>query len=123
MTVKEIIIRLKELKPEAKLRIFDAFGQMHTPHASVDSWRGSYDQPAVIVRAINQITNCTTASELIDGLKHCDGMQVTGWKGGDFTLSEDDTLFLVSDWGTSGDNTTISEILDDGYCNIKSDAY
>ncbi len=123
MTVKEIILRLKELEPTTRIRMFDCFGQMFTLGKQVDSWRGSYDKPAIRVRAFIQIDQCITADELIPILEECNGTQVVGWKGGDFTLDEDDTLFLVSDWGIAGDSTTISEVLDDGYCRIKSDAY
>ncbi len=123
MTVREIIEQLKELNPNAKIRMFDAFGKMFTPSPGVDSWRGSYDKPAVVVEPIVNVSECITASTFINSLEHCDGAEVTGWKGGEFILSEHDTLFLVSDWGTGGNSTTISKILDNGYCYIQEDAY
>ena len=123
MTVIDIIQRLEELEPDTKIRIFDAFGQMFTPIPDVDSWRGSYYMPAVVVKPIINTNMCTTAEEFIYALKSCDGLEVTGWKGGDFVLSEDSTLFLVSKWGTAGNATTISKILSDGYCYIQEDSY
>ena len=123
MKVVEIIQRLEELEPDTQIRMFDAFGQMFTPIPDVDSWRGSYVMPAVVVKPIIQVSMCTTAEEFIYALKSCDGLEVTGWKGGDFTLSEDSTLFLVSEWGTAGNATTISKILSDGYCYIQEDSY
>ena len=123
MKVIEIIQRLEELEPDTKIRMFDAFGQMLTPIPDVDSWRGSYAMPAVVVKPIIQISMCTTAEEFIEALKHCDQLEVTDWKGGDFTLSEDSTLFLVSEWKSAGNATTISKILSDGYCYIQTDAY
>lgn len=53
----------------------------------------------------------------------CDGREVTGWKGGEFLLSETDTLFLVQNEGTTGDSTTIEEIFEDGTISIVSNAY
>ena len=123
MKVIEIIQRLEELEPDTQIRMFDAFGQMFTPIPDVDSWRGSYDIPAVVVKPALNLKDCITAKDFITALKYCDGLEVTGWKGGHFTLSEDDTLFLVSEWGTSGDSTTISKILSDGYCYIQADSY
>ena len=123
MTVLQILNRLKELEPTSKIRMFDTFGQMFTPASHVDSWRGSYDQPAVVVKPINRIVECTSVGDFTEQLKECDGKDVIGYKGGNFTLSQLSTLFLVSEWEVSGDNTTIREILDDGYCILEPDSY
>ncbi len=122
MKVIEIIQRLEELEPDIKIRMFDSFGQIFTPLPSVDSWRGSYDMPAVVVKPIRNLKDCITAEDFITALKYCDGLEVSGWKGGHFILSEDSTLFLVSEWGSAGNSTTISKILSDGYCYIQEDA-
>ena len=123
MTVLQIINRLEELEPKQSIRMFDCFGQMFTPKDDVDSWRGSYNMPAVKVDPITNLCECTTAEEFILELKSCDSKKITGWKGGDYILSELDTLFLVSEWGTAGNNTMIEEIYDDGYCVVKPDSY
>ena len=122
MTVLQILNRLKEMDPDKKIRMFDFFGQMFTPGTHVNSWRGSYEIPAIVVKPITNLNQCISVEEFIDKLKECDGKEVQGWKGGNFTLSELDTLFLVTDWGTAGDLTTISEIYDDGYCVLEQNA-
>jgi hypothetical protein len=123
MTVNEIINRLEELNPKAKLRCFDQFGNMYTSNFEVDSWRGAYNMPAIVLQPVVNIAECINPKEPISNLKECQGMEVTGWKGGEFTLNADDTLFLVGDWGTSGDSVGITEIYDDGYIVIESNMY
>ena len=79
--------------------------------------------PAIEVSPIENLAECITAGEALVEIKSCDGSEVTGWKGGEYTLHDDNTLFLVSHFGTAGDSVTISEIYNDGYCVMKKDAY
>jgi len=123
MTAKQILTRLKKLNPDTRIRLFDCFGQMFTTDFSCDSWRGSYDLPATVVHPIDVINECCIASDCIENISAVDGMNVTGHKGGDYMLDEDDEIFLVSSFNTSGNSTTITEIYDDGYCVIESNSY
>jgi hypothetical protein len=65
----------------------------------------------------------TIVSQALKNLKDIDGMEVTGYKGEEFTLSADDTLFLVPDFNSSRESTTIVSITDYGLMEIESDTY
>ena len=120
MTVKEIITRLSELSPTTKLRCFDQFGNMYTSIFDVESWRGSYDMPASLVYSITDLDQCTQPAEAISNLQECEGVKVCGYKGGEYILREDSTLFLVGDYSTAGDAVGIKEIYRDGYMVLES---
>ena len=124
MTTREILKELMKMKKSTELRIYDNFGEEFTFTGEICSWRGSYRMPAVIVQpTVSDIVSPMTVNEMIDMLKLIDGLQVGGWKGGDFILNEDDTLFLVAHAGTMGNATTIQYINNNGVIGIIDDAY
>ena len=75
---------------------------------SLGSWRGSYDLPAA-----SYVTDSNyTVQEIIDNLLDSDGEEVTGWKGGEFTLSMDDIIY-VANYGSSNNSTAIVDIIEE----------
>ena len=112
MNIATIIYTLKEIqenKPNVKLYFLDEFGQMFTSNFEVDSWRGSYDKPAIVVYPISDKDEGIPISRAISNLSLANGYQVTGWKGGEFILSDQDELYLVAEWGTAGNSVVIAE--------------
>ena len=72
---------------------------------SLGSWRGSYDLPAA-----SYVTDSNyTVQEIIDNLLDSDGEEVTGWKGGEFTLSLDDVIYIANP-GETNNATAIIDI-------------
>lgn len=120
MNTKELIARLEELDENVNLRCFDQFGNMYTSTFDVDSWRGAYDMPAIVVYPIKNWEDCTKPAEAIKNLKECDGLEVCGYKGGDYILSDESTVYLVGDYSTAGDGVSIKSIFNDGCMNLVS---
>lgn len=56
----------------------------------VTSWRGSYDQPTLAPYGGEPYQ---TVKDVLKLLTNAIGMEVTGWKGGQFVLKGDDTLW------------------------------
>ena len=123
MTVKEIINRLEELDETLGLYFYSNIGFMYTSDFICNSWRGSYDLPAIEVQQIESTYEATTVETAISNLRDCEGANVTGYKGGDYVLSEDNTLFLVPSFNSSGNCVGITNIDDSGMISIKSDMY
>ena len=124
MTVREVLTELMMMDRSIELRLYDNFGEEFTFTGEICSWRGSYKLPAVIVQpTISDTVSLMTVGETIDMLKMIDGLHVEGWKGGDFILNENDTLFLVSHPGTMGNSATIQYINDNGVIGVMNDAY
>ena len=123
MTVNEIINRLKEMDKGVYLKIFDQFGQMYTSDFACISWRGAFDMPSIIVDATINVSDCTTVKEALVNLSECDGEKVEGYKGGEYILNADDTVYLSASYDVAGDSVTIKEIYDDGYCVLEKDQF
>ncbi len=72
----------------------------------IDSWRGSYDLPSLFWdNKCNNIQN----KKFKQMIKEIEGMEVEGYKGGDFTLDDTDIIWLS---GFQGDSSmcTISKV-------------
>jgi len=123
MSANELIDRLSNLSSNTPIRMFDCFGQMFTTDFCAGSWRGSYELPAVLVEPVDELSQCYTVKECINNLKDIDGMKVEGYKGGEYSLNGNSTVYLVADDSTSGDAVTIVTILKDGYCGLKHNMY
>ena len=119
MTIREIIKRLEELDKDVTLKIWDNFGFEFSSDFDVFSWRGSYDLPAIELSTGLK----TTAEEALENLIKAKGRVVHGYKGGEFTISENDEVYLVASYNTSGKSTIITEIDDYGRCQTKDDMY
>ena len=90
-----------------------------------DSWRGSYNLPAIDFHKPENHLDFVNVAEAIRRLNEIDGKEVTGWKGGEFILDSSDTLF-VANVGESNYSTAIVDIqIRDDYCimYIKQDMY
>jgi hypothetical protein len=59
------------------------------------SWRGSYSEPAIVCTTSSNYPK-TSVKEWIEFFEKIEGTTVTGYKGGTFTLSENDDIWLVS---------------------------
>ena len=122
MSAEEIISKLKEFKNSNKLIIIEMNNKIFTSDFAADSWRGSYNLPA--------ISYCTskdgcTVNTAIENLKEIDGMEVTGYKGGDYTLNKEDPLFIAN-YGESNNCTAIVDIVESDefiICLTKQDMY
>ena len=73
---------------------------------SIDSWRGSYDELALDIHSGGG--NELTALQFIDILKEAIDNTYTGYKGGEFTMSEE-TPVWVANYGNSG-NTAVVDV-------------
>jgi hypothetical protein len=97
---------------------------------TLDSWRGSYDELALGWdyqgyapgdAPDHNGTEELTLDGLLNELKSAIGKGFCGWKGGDYVMSRD-TPIWVANPGNSG-NTTITEVVDNGYEVILMTAY
>lgn len=80
----------------------------------LNSWRGSYEELALNFGS-NEDEN-EMQLELTEFIKLCEeaiGKTYTGWKGGDFVMSEDTPLW-VANMSNSG-NTAVVDVLDEGW--------
>ena len=67
-----------------------------------DSWRGSYDLPAA-----NYTENTSySVQTIINNITASKSKSVQGWKGGDFTLSMNDVIYIANQ-GCSNNSTAI----------------
>ena len=71
------------------------------------SWRGSYDLPAAGFVSLDDGT--FSVKEIIKNVEESDGLEVTGWKGGDFTLSMNDIIYIANQ-GESNNAITVVDI-------------
>ena len=92
----------------------------------VDSWRGSYDCPQIGYRLTGYDSDSDkdsiTAEQFLKELElGISGRVYTGWKGGDFTYSEDDGLWVSNSGNASG--TVIIDVINDGWRYLIVTAY
>jgi len=116
-------IDLKNKKGEYKDVCFDFGTAIPT---TLDSWRGSYDELAIGYKLTgydNEPEHMAEikANELLLELKGAIGKEYTGWKGGEYTMSEN-TPVWVANSGNVG-NTSIVGVLDTGWGIVLITAY
>ena len=70
-----------------------------------DSWRGSYNYPAA--RYSDAVYDVET---VIDNLKKMSNKTVSGYKGGEYVLDEEDCVYLVPVFSSTGNSTTAVNI-------------
>lgn len=90
MTAKNIIKSLK-IYEDLGYCSFDVPMQP----SEIISWRGSYSKPAILC-TMNDNYSKLSVKEWIEFFEKVEGTEVTGYKGGEFVLSEDDDVWLVS---------------------------
>ena len=122
MSAEEIINKLEEFKDSNKLIIIEMNNEIFTSDFAADSWRGSYNLPAI--EYYSGKSGCSVNSA-IENLQEIDGMKVSGYKGGDYVLNEEDPLFIAN-YGDSNNCTAIVDIIESDefiICLTKQDMY
>lgn len=122
MSAEEIINKLEEFKDSNKLIIIEMNNEIFTSDFAADSWRGSYNLPAI--EYYSGKGGCSTKSA-IENLQEIDGLKVEGYKGGDFILNKKDQLFIAN-YGDSNNCTAIVDIIESDefiICLTKQDMY
>ena len=122
MSAEEIISKLKEFKDSKKLIVIEMNNEIFTSNFAADSWRGSYNLPAI--EYYSGDSGCSVDSAIED-LQEIDGMEVYGYKGGDYTLNKEDPLFIAN-YGESNNCTAIVDIVESDefiICLTKQDMY
>jgi len=110
---------LKDKDGNPKEVYFD-FGYMQP--IGLDSWRGSYDELSLeYSEDETDKTYYWDAEKLLSELRSAIGKEYTGYKGGEYTMSES-TPVWVAKYGMSG-NTGVVGVLDDGWRLIIITAY
>lgn len=94
MTIGEVIQGLEAIDDKS-LHVYYNFANIFP--TSVDSWRGIYEQPALgwADGGLRQDIIAPTVAELLIELKNSvNGKVYTGWKGGEYVFSKDQTLHV-----------------------------
>lgn len=124
LSVGEIISKLEVIVEKQKERMADGKKEEATVvydfeylfPTRIDSWRGVYAE-----LALNFVDNDRggsnekemTVSEFLEMMKGVVGKEFTGYKGGEYTMSNS-TPVWVANYGNSG-NTAVIDIVDCGY--------
>ena len=122
MSANDIIEKLKEFESTNKLVVIEMNNEIYTSDFNADSWRGSYSLPAI---GYNYDDSGVSIETAIDNLNEVNGMEVTGYKGGEYQLAADDPIF-VANYGESNNCTAIVDIVEiENYivCLTKEDMY
>ena len=110
------------------IRIFDNENDTYQDVESdfnCGSWRGSYDFPAISYEPVNHTSTSYTITEIINNINNSQGKEVTGYKGGEFTLSMNDIIY-VANYGSSNNSTAIVDIIEENglvVCITQTDMY
>lgn len=91
---KPVIINMKLPIYDEEYELIDYIYEIVSSDFKCNSWRGSYDLPSVGYVS----SECETFSvqEIITNIEESEGLKVTGWKGGDFTLSMNDIIYIAN---------------------------
>ena len=122
MTANELISRFEEFKDSNKPVIIEIDGDLYTSIFVADSWRGSYNLPAIDYELDKE---GYPLDAVIENLKNLDGTEVTGYNGRNFTLSGDDPIFIAK-YGELNNRTAIVDVvetIDYIVCITKQDMY
>ena len=122
MSANDIIEKLKEFESTNKLVVIEMNNKIYTSDFDADSWRGSYDLPSISYSEDDSGVSIDTA---IENLNEVNGMEVIGYKGGQYKLYADDPIF-VANYGESNNCTAIVDIVeikDYIVCLTKEDMY
>ena len=112
-----VVIELKTPVYDEDYSIIDYTSILVGSDFQCDSWRGSYDLPA----ADYEENSSFSVQTIIDNIIASDGKEVIGWKGGDFTLSMNDIIYIANQ-GDSNNATAIVEITEsDDYIILETE--
>ena len=100
--LKDISDRNKTVHINMKSPIYDDVVdysyQLVSSDFKCDSWRGSYNLPSVgyVALDISNSVEVFTVQDVIKNIEESEGLEVSGWKGGDFTLSMNDVIYIAN---------------------------
>lgn len=108
---KTVYINMKSPIYDDNYDVVDYSYQLVSSDFKCDSWRGSYDLPSVGYVALYKAENVEvfTVQEIVKNIEESDDLEVTGWKGGDFTLSMNDIIY-VANQGESNNAIAVVDI-------------
>lgn len=92
-TIKEVLDVLRSAEKDARV-YFDFCGTFPT---SVESWRGVYSEPALGWASYShpEYKTAPKVEEVIGAIERAiDGRTFQGWKGGDYSYRDSDTLHI-----------------------------
>jgi hypothetical protein len=118
LTLCQFIWLLERCEQEAEVR----FDFCSCVPVNFDSYRGVYSDLALSWQSEYQkVYQKVTVSELIKGAVECLGKRFTGYKGGEYVMSGETTLW-VANRGEAG-RTAIVGIIEQGYMAVIETAY
>lgn len=108
---KTVYINMKSPIYDDNYDVVDYSYQLVSSDFKCDSWRGSYNLPSVgyVALDISDSVEVFTVHDVIKNIEESEGLEVSGWKGGDFTLSMNDMIY-VANQGESNNATTVVDI-------------
>lgn len=108
---KTVYINMKSPIYDDNYDVVDYSYQLVSSDFKCDSWRGSYNLPSVgyDVVDISNSVEVFTVQDVIKNIEESDSLEVTGWKGGDFTLSMNDVIYIANQ-GESNNAITVVDI-------------
>lgn len=95
---KTVHINMKSPIYDDNCDIVDYSYQLVSSDFKCDSWRGSYNLPSVGYVALDISNNVEvfTVQDILRNIEESEGLEVSGWKGGDFTLSMNDVIYIAN---------------------------
>lgn len=108
---KTVYINMKSPIYDDNYDVVDYSYQLVSSDFKCDSWRGSYNLPSVgyVALGISNSVKVFTVQDVIKNIEESDSLEVTGWKGGDFTLSMNDVIYIANQ-GESNNAITVVDI-------------
>ena len=108
---KTVYINMKSPIYDDNYDVVDYSYQLVSSDFKCDSWRGSYNLPSVgyVALDISNSVKVFTVQDVIKNIEESEGLEVSGWKGGDFTLSMNDMIY-VANQGESNNAITFVDI-------------
>jgi len=94
MTLGEMIAALKRKDPERDV----TFGFDYCRPSCVHSYRGYYEDLAI---GYKRLEPCTVAT-FLKMLEDVEGQTLTGWKGGDYVMDADTTVWMANPGDSCG---------------------
>ncbi len=108
---KPVYINMKSPIYDDNYDVVDYSYQLVSSDFKCDSWGGSYNLPSVGYVALDTSNNVEvfTVQDVIRNIEESEGLEVRGWKGGDFTLSMNDVIYIANQ-GESNSAITVVDI-------------
>lgn len=91
LTIGDAIGHLRRFRPDAQVIAWGGFGTVER----VISYRGHYDQPALLISKDAEITAGRLIEVLEDAVRP--GLMFHGWKGGEYQMVLDSPLWITGE--------------------------